>query len=213
MQFLPNFITPEESTQLSTFIFDENPKFKWTQLRHRRLINLGGIPQPEGMLTEPIPPAFKPLIQRVEQQPNLLPARTNHILVNEYLPGHGIMAHEDGPLYHPMVVIVSILSGVSLGFRRKEGVDRPSRYPDRFAVYLPPNSLVSFSEELYTDYLHEIQDTDQDVIDPTLLNLEDVVKLGYEVGAVVPRAVRVSFTMRVVIKTKSKAKILGGQSW
>lgn len=33
-------------------------------------------------------------------------ARPNHVLVNAYQPGQGIMPHEDGPLYHPAVAIL-----------------------------------------------------------------------------------------------------------
>ena len=31
----------------------------------------------------------------------------NHVLVNEYLPGQGIMPHTDGPLFHPTIATVS----------------------------------------------------------------------------------------------------------
>ena len=30
----------------------------------------------------------------------------NHVLVNEYLPGQGIMPHTDGPLFHPTIATV-----------------------------------------------------------------------------------------------------------
>ena len=32
--------------------------------------------------------------------------RPNHVLVNEYLPGQGIMPHTDGPLFHPTIATV-----------------------------------------------------------------------------------------------------------
>ena len=31
----------------------------------------------------------------------------NHVLVNEYLPGQGIMPHTDGPLFHPTIATVT----------------------------------------------------------------------------------------------------------
>ena len=34
--------------------------------------------------------------------------RPNHVLVNEYLPGQGIMPHTDGPAFFPMVSTVSL---------------------------------------------------------------------------------------------------------
>ncbi len=45
----------------------------------------------------------------------------NHVLVNAYLPGEGIMPHEDGPLYHPAVCILSLGSPAILRFWRKGG--------------------------------------------------------------------------------------------
>ncbi|CAD7966368.1 unnamed protein product [Amoebophrya sp. A25] len=44
----------------------------------------------------------------------------NHVLVNDYQPGDGIMHHEDGPLYHPVVAILSLQSCVRFEFVRKE---------------------------------------------------------------------------------------------
>jgi alkylated DNA repair protein alkB family protein 6 len=35
-------------------------------------------------------------------------AAPNHVLINEYLPGQGIMAHKDGPAYYPVVCTVSL---------------------------------------------------------------------------------------------------------
>ena len=34
--------------------------------------------------------------------------RPNHVIMNEYLPGQGIMPHEDGPSYHPVVATISL---------------------------------------------------------------------------------------------------------
>lgn len=33
----------------------------------------------------------------------------NHVLINEYRPGEGIMAHQDGPLYTSAVAILSLV--------------------------------------------------------------------------------------------------------
>ena len=43
----------------------------------------------------------------------------NHILINEYLPGQGIMAHTDGPAYSPVVATISTGSGQILNIRKK----------------------------------------------------------------------------------------------
>ena len=46
-------------------------------------------------------------------------AEMNHILINEYLPGQGIMAHTDGPAYSPVVATISTGSGQILNIRKK----------------------------------------------------------------------------------------------
>ena len=43
----------------------------------------------------------------------------NHVLVNSYLPGEGIMPHQDGPLYHPAVCILSLGCPAIVRFWRK----------------------------------------------------------------------------------------------
>ena len=40
----------------------------------------------------------------------------NHVLLNQYEPGQGIMAHSDGPLYHPVVAILSLGSASIMRF-------------------------------------------------------------------------------------------------
>jgi alkylated DNA repair protein alkB family protein 6 len=89
------------------------PAQRWTQLSHRRLQaipstltktnTLLASPLP-GYLTTPIVDRFKDLgifAHTPHQQPN-------HVLVNEYKPGQGIMPHEDGDAYAPVVATVSL---------------------------------------------------------------------------------------------------------
>lgn len=40
----------------------------------------------------------------------------NHVLVNEYLPGQGIMPHTDGPLFYPVISTISCGSNTVLEF-------------------------------------------------------------------------------------------------
>lgn len=52
-----------------------------------------------------------------------------------------------------------------------------------------------FSDELYADYVHSIDEVEEDVIDETIVNSEAAnVKLGDRL----PRSERISLTMRYV---------------
>lgn len=44
----------------------------------------------------------------------------NHCLINRYEPGEGIMPHEDGDVYYPMVATVSLNDAIVLDIYRKE---------------------------------------------------------------------------------------------
>ena len=38
----------------------------------------------------------------------------NHVILNKYRPGDGIMPHKDGPAYYPLVCILSLNAGIIL---------------------------------------------------------------------------------------------------
>jgi len=201
MLFIPEFVTTAEADAIHRAVYEEVDGLRWTQLRYRRLINLGGTPLLEGMCPEPIPDAFHAVMARAFDA-KMLPYACNHILINEYRPGHGILPHEDGPLYHPSVVIVSLLSSAILRFRKKSSSSFTSRYPDVFGVYLTPRSVICFHEELYTDYLHSIEDKTEDIMTEDIINLDSFGN-ALRLGQAVPRDVRLSLTLRVVKKVRS----------
>lgn len=89
--YIPNFITEEEERQIIKCV-NSVPQPKWTQLSHRRLQNWGGIPHPKGMIAEKIPDWLQRYIDKVAAlnafEKGVFP---NHVLINEYLSGQGIM--------------------------------------------------------------------------------------------------------------------------
>ena len=100
------------------------PANRWISLSHRRLQAhpstltknniLLGAPLPAYLLN-PITERFKHLgifNDTPHQQPN-------HVLINEYKPGEGIMPHEDGGAYAPVVATVSLGSTLCLEISRK----------------------------------------------------------------------------------------------
>lgn len=116
--YLPNFISEQEEAYLIERIL-QAPQPKWKHLQNRRLQYWGGaltgkgknvlLPDPQGL------PAFlasyPDLVGRLESSGAFAGTRherPNHCLINEYLPGQGIMPHDDGPAYEPVTATISL---------------------------------------------------------------------------------------------------------
>ncbi|KAI7200848.1 hypothetical protein KC365_g18850, partial [Hortaea werneckii] len=127
LYYIPNFITPEEEQQ----ILESIPPNKWISLSHRRLQaipsrlsntnTLLASPLPN-WLAHPITDRFKDL-KIFSDSPH---GGANHCLINEYLPGQGIMPHEDGAAYHPVVATVSLNGSLVLEITPKTSSPSPS---------------------------------------------------------------------------------------
>ena len=94
----------------------------------------------------------------------------NHVLVNQYQPGEGIMHHTDGPLYLDRVVIISLgypslmsfkprLKTENIGEDYEDNVERCAN-DNCINILLRPNSLLFFSKEAYSSWLHGIDKWD-----------------------------------------------------
>ncbi|KAI9888829.1 MAG: hypothetical protein M1814_006232 [Vezdaea aestivalis] len=110
-----------------------SPAARWTVLSHRRL---QAIPSPlstkDILLASPIPNWLEsPIIPRLlalkhddkSLFSNAPHKKPNHVLVNEYQPGQGIMPHEDGAAYWPVVATVSLGSPLVLDIYGKDTHD------------------------------------------------------------------------------------------
>lgn len=66
----------------------------------------------------------------------------------------------------------------SCGGEAQSGVASPSppSQPAAVGVYLPPRSLLLFSDEAYTAYLHSIDEVAEDLLDETVANAPDELK-------------------------------------
>jgi len=161
--YIPHFVTQEESDLILKHVYSHQNK--WTKLKRRRLQNWGGIPSSRGMLPEALPPFLHTVCTHMAQC-HVFAQPPNHILLNEYTPGQGIMSHKDGPLYFPRVAILS-LSGPAVIEFRKEISQPPS-----MSLYLHPRSLLIFQDDAYTEYFHGIQEVERDEITSVLANLK-----------------------------------------
>jgi alkylated DNA repair protein alkB family protein 6 len=128
--YIPNFISIAEEAQLMREIASQ-PKSKWIVLSHRRLqTHPSALSSTDVLLSAPLPSWLSSLIPRMqglgiwESAPHKAP---NHVLVNEYNLGEGIMAHQDGAAYYPMVATISLGSPIVLDIYEKTdgGVREP----------------------------------------------------------------------------------------
>ncbi|XP_033211180.1 alpha-ketoglutarate-dependent dioxygenase alkB homolog 6 [Belonocnema kinseyi] len=207
--YIPNFITEEEEQEIIKLV-NKAPLPKWTQLSHRRLQNWGGIPHPKGMIAEEIPSWLKKYVDKVSEL-NVFEEskKPNHVLINEYLPGQGIMAHSDGPLFHPIVSTISCGSHTLLDFYERldtEKVEKPPKY--EFSLLIEPRSLLFLQKDLYQNYLHSIQERSNDVISTKKLKNMNQCSKKYSDQDILERSTRISLTIRHVPKvSKMKLKI------
>ncbi|XP_070378249.1 alpha-ketoglutarate-dependent dioxygenase alkB homolog 6 isoform X4 [Dermacentor albipictus] len=130
----------------------------------------------------------------------------NHVLVNEYKPGEGILPHEDGPLYYPVVTNITLNSSTVIDFykpRKSTTCEVTADAKDTEtnshigSLLLERRSLLITSGAMYTDYLHGIEGRTKDIIDDSIKNID---ACSVKRGTVLQRETRVSLTIRVVPK-------------
>ncbi|XP_068150795.1 alpha-ketoglutarate-dependent dioxygenase alkB homolog 6 [Drosophila tropicalis] len=211
VMYIPNFITSEEEQRILSQI-ERTPKPRWTQLLNRRLVNYGGVPHPNGMIAEEIPEWLQSYVDKVNNLGIFESQNANHVLVNEYLPGQGILPHTDGPLFYPIISTISCGAHTVLEFAKREGNEEGDRNEDHagrevlFKLLLEPRSLLILKDSLYTDYLHSIGETNEDTLCDRICNY-DLCENTYKIGDHLRRRTpRISLTIRNVPKT-SKMKL------
>ena len=205
--YVADFISEDEERRILTEL-NQLPRKKWTVLSHRRLLSLPSTltgqakdtllaaPLPK-FLDNPILARFKDL-RTYEKSPHHEP---NHVLVNEYQPGEGIMPHTDGPAYHPITATVSLGSHTILEICKKaENGERESS--PTWRILQEPRSLLVTTGDMYKDTLHGISEMRVDdnlgpdhVVNWSLLG----DKKAFETGTA-ERQTRISLTYRDVLK-------------
>jgi len=122
ISYIPSFISVREESSLLSSILSQ-PKPKWTVLTHRRLqTHPSALSSSNTLLSAPLPPFLEALVPRMQALGVWDDAphnRPNHVLINEYGPGEGIMPHEDGTAYHPVVATVSLGAPIVLDIYEK----------------------------------------------------------------------------------------------
>ncbi|KAJ7092449.1 hypothetical protein B0H15DRAFT_833961 [Mycena belliarum] len=229
--YIPDFLTEKEEEYLIRKI-EEYPQQRWKQLTNRRLQLWGGeLTSKNVLISQAMPPfvnAYPDIIDRLKGTGAFTASphgKPNHIIMNEYLPGQGIMPHEDGPAYFPVVATISLGSHCIFHYYQYKKDDAPERAEGRsidstpvLSVLLEPRSVVISEGALYRAHLHAIREIEEDVVTagnapapPMLTDLgvpvanwdkvtgADTVRVMSEGGAL-KRATRYSLTCRDVEK-------------
>ncbi|CAH0552904.1 unnamed protein product [Brassicogethes aeneus] len=188
LYYIQNFISKEEEAHIIKNVYSV-PKPKWTCLSNRRLQDYGGIPHEKGMIPEKIPDWLQKYINKVNDL-NIFDGKVpNHVLINEYLPGQGIMPHTDGPLFYPKITTITCGSNTVLKF-----LENNEKRGTVAQVLLERCSLVVVEDDLYEKYLHSIEEKEFDSIEEcaNLKSIDNNIPLK--------RDTRISLTIRHVPK-------------
>jgi len=203
--YIPDFITPEEE-KLTLNQIGKTSRVKWTQLSNRRLQNWGGMPHAKGMIPEDIPTWLLSHVNKVNSLPGVYPddKKANHVLLNEYTAGQGILPHVDGALFYPTITTVSLGSHALLDFYRPlddsgggQGINDDLESRHVFSILVEPRSLLILKDDLYNHYLHGIKEVESDTLSDKVVNLQSRDK-----PQEMARTTRVSLTIRHVPNTK-----------
>ncbi|KAN0113551.1 putative alpha-ketoglutarate-dependent dioxygenase ABH6 [Russula decolorans] len=212
--YIPDFVTTDEETYLLRKIL-ETPQPKWKQLSNRRLQTWGGDLTAKNVLVAQSLPHFvcnyPDLISRIastgafDASPH---QRPNHVILNEYLPGQGIMPHQDGPAYHPVVATLSLGSHTVMHYYDLS-TSGDVREP-KLSLFLEPRSLVITAQEQYTECAHGIDAVSDDRVARGDRELANAGMLGngggggasslLAEGGVLSRQTRYSLTCRDVAR-------------
>ncbi|KAI1414655.1 hypothetical protein F5Y13DRAFT_13160 [Hypoxylon sp. FL1857] len=172
--YISDFITQEEEEAILDKIASA-PKPRWKQLTHRRLQTWPSDLVNNKLMDAPLPAWLEePIVSRLRSirlspdsesshiffdSPHQKP---NHVLINEYPPGIGIMPHKDGAAYHPVVCTVSLGASLCLNIYKSKD-DGTLDHDPAWRVLQEPRSLLITTASLYTDFLHGIADITEDV--------------------------------------------------
>ncbi|UNI14139.1 hypothetical protein JDV02_000804 [Purpureocillium takamizusanense] len=163
--YIPDFISEDEERFILGKIASA-PKPRWKQLTHRRLQTWPSDLVRDTLIDAPLPPWLQePVTTRLrslplsegspghvfERSPHGSP---NHVLINEYPPG-------DGSAYWPVVCTVSLGASLCLNLYRSKDDGALDPNP-AWRILQEPRSLLITTDSLYTDYLHGIDDIEED---------------------------------------------------
>ncbi|RDK42984.1 hypothetical protein M752DRAFT_326711 [Aspergillus phoenicis ATCC 13157] len=189
------------------------PLPRWTHLAHRRLQTWpSALTKSNALISSPLPswlvsPIITPRFDSLGLFADAPHHAPNHVLVNEYRPGQGIMPHEDGAAYYPLVATVSLGAPIVLDLYERSEDGKGSGHGRRpvYRILQERRSLLVTTKSIYTDFLHGISETTRDeglgaesICNWDLLREPDRYECGW-----LERETRISLTYRDVLKVAS----------
>ncbi|CBZ38955.1 hypothetical protein, conserved [Leishmania donovani] len=185
--YIPDYISAAEEAQILTFIQGTPEELK-SKLTKRTCQEWGCTMcescQKSFVSDANMPPWVQELIDMQVYDGLFTPTTfPNSVRIHEYHQGDGIGPHCDGPIYVPMVTVLSLASSCLMSFYPKQPLyeNHPmDHYNDTFkfgegdigrrvplqSVVMEPRSLLIFSGEGYYHYPHGISDKAEEVLTP-----------------------------------------------
>ena len=204
--YMPDFINDEEGKRILTEI-NKLPTTRWTVLSRRRLLSIPSAltgTNRDTLLAAPMPTWFEPIQKRFMQFGLFRDSShntANHILINEYKPGEGIMPHEDGPAYHPLTATISLGGHTVLEIYKKNETGEREAKPT-WRILQEPRSLLVTTGGMYKNTLHSIAEkTVDDKLGPEMIvNWHMLGNISSFESGSAKRQTRISLTCRDVLK-------------
>ncbi len=186
---------------------------EWKTMSYgKRRVCMFGEEETGGSLPPPLAEIAGELVNR-GVFPSSLGKPPNHVLLNEYQPGQGILPHTDGPRYEHRTATLSLGSDVVIEFTKRLasneiGSTKPTTISNKSSggeheaekdevdnvvspiqILLESGSLLVFDDDAYLNYCHGIEmDVWRDVTTDNCLNATP--------GKIIPRGLRYSMTFR-----------------
>jgi alkylated DNA repair dioxygenase AlkB len=144
-----DFITASEEQHLITRFTVGAPRNAKPRDTQRQSIRRYGSDKSYGsyMLSATIPDYLQALCERLLEN-NLVSVLPDSVSINEYLKGQRIAPHIDNPASGRVITVLSVESPATMIFVRDQA---------RFAIELPPRSLVQLRDEIRADWQHAIE--------------------------------------------------------
>ena len=168
----PDFINEAKEQQLLNEIDDQT----WIVDYSRRLQYYGyrnELEKPYDLI--PFPVSMPPLIYQLSQElveQKILLLQPDQVIINEYVPGEGIIPHRDRAYYENQICGVNLGSGCIMRFikgRNEEGID----------IEIPRRSLYLMQDDARKKWKHGIPPRKKDKIDGLVHHRERRVSITY----------------------------------